>query len=182
MAALFARGREAGVCVLVATQELVDLDRASRGLRDQVLGNTTIKLVHRQDVPQSARMVAQMIGTEMIWEETHYIGAPFGYDTGRGTRRQVERFVVHPNTIMTLPQGQAVMIAKGQQASVQIVQVEPPARALAPDAVAATGQRSDSASKWRPAASRWVRATERDAARSPTPRSASPRDNGPELG
>ena len=48
---LLARGREAGVSVLVATQELADLDRAAPGLRDQVLGNTAFKLAHRQDVP-----------------------------------------------------------------------------------------------------------------------------------
>jgi hypothetical protein len=132
MAALFARGREAGMCVLVATQELVDLERAARGLRDQILGNTTIKLVHRQDVPESALTVAQMSGTELVWEETRYIGSPFGYDTGRGTRRQVERFVVHPNTIKTLPRGQAVVIAKDPVARTDIVRVSPPARRAPP--------------------------------------------------
>ncbi len=128
MAALFARGRGAGVCVLVATQELVDLERAGRGLRDQVVGNTALKLVHRQDVPASALMVAQMIGTERVWEETRYTGTPFGFDTGRGTRRQVERSLVHPNTIMTLPRGQAVVIAKDPVASVRITHVSPPER------------------------------------------------------
>jgi hypothetical protein len=132
LAALFARGREAGVSALVATQELVDLERASRGLRDQILGNTTLKIIHRQDVPESALMVAQMIGTEMVWEETRHIGAPFGYDTGRGTRRQVERFSVHPNTIKTLPAGRAVVMAKSPEASVEIVQVTPPARHAQP--------------------------------------------------
>ena len=53
--ALLARGREAGVSVLLATQELADLDRAARGLRDQVLGNTAVKIAHRQDVPASAQ-------------------------------------------------------------------------------------------------------------------------------
>ncbi len=128
LAALFARGRESGMSALVATQELVDLERASRGLRDQILGNTTIKLVHRQDVHESAQMVAQMIGTQVVWDETRYVGAPFGYDTGRGTRRQVERFIVHPNTIKTLPPGRVVVMAKAPEASVEIAQVTPPAR------------------------------------------------------
>ena len=57
--ALLARGREAGVGVLLATQELADLDRAARGLRDQVLGNTAVKIAHRQDVPESAETVAR---------------------------------------------------------------------------------------------------------------------------
>jgi type IV secretory pathway TraG/TraD family ATPase VirD4 len=128
MLALIARGREAGVSVVVATQELVDLERAARGLRDQILGNTAVKVIHRQDVPESAQLVAQMIGTERVWEETRGVGPPFGLDTGRSTRRLVEQFVVHPNTIKTLPRGQAVVIAKIPRAGTRIVQVTPPAR------------------------------------------------------
>jgi type IV secretory pathway TraG/TraD family ATPase VirD4 len=128
ISALFARARGAGMSVLLATQELVDLERAARGLRDQVIGNTAIKLVHRQEVHDSALTVAQMAGTELVWEETRQIGSPFGQDTGRGTRRQVERFVVHPNTIKTLAPGEAVLIVKDPSASVRIVQVSPPAR------------------------------------------------------
>jgi len=37
---LLARGRESGVSLLVATQEMADLERAAAGLSDQVLGNT----------------------------------------------------------------------------------------------------------------------------------------------
>ena len=66
--ALLARGREAGVSVLLATQELADLDRAARGFRDQVLGITAVKLAHRQDVPASAQTIAEMAGTERVWE------------------------------------------------------------------------------------------------------------------
>jgi type IV secretory pathway TraG/TraD family ATPase VirD4 len=72
-----------------------------------------------------------MIGTETVWEETRYTGAPFGYDTGRASRRQAERFVVHPNTIKTLPRGQAVVIAKDPEASVRIVRVAPSPRSAA---------------------------------------------------
>src|SRR6202011_4113709 len=87
--ALLARGRESGFSVLLATQELADLDRAAPGLRDQVLGNTAVKIAHRQDVPTSAQTVAQMAGTIRAWEETRQMGGRlFGrYDTGRGTRR-----------------------------------------------------------------------------------------------
>ena len=97
MLALLARGREAGVAVLLATQELADLDRAAPGFRDQVLGIISVKLAHRQDVPASARMIAEMIGTERVWEETRDLQSPFGRRTAsRGTRREVERYVVAP--------------------------------------------------------------------------------------
>ena len=123
--ALFARGREAGVSVLLATQELTDLDRAARGLRDQVLGNTALKIAHRQDVPASARAVAELIGTELVWEESRHFGGR-GALLARGTLRQVQRFRIHPDAIASLPTGTAVMITKVPRTRVQVLQVSPP--------------------------------------------------------
>ncbi len=123
---LLARCRESGVSVLLATQELADLDRAAPGLRDQVLGSTAVKIVHRQDVPASARTVAQMAGTETVWEHTRQTSAHpvFGdHDTGRGTRREAERFLIHPNEISSLPPGEAVLITKVPRAAVRTVRV-----------------------------------------------------------
>ena len=54
--------------MLLATQELTDLDRAAPGFREQVLGIISLKLAHRQDVPASARMISDMIGTEIVWD------------------------------------------------------------------------------------------------------------------
>jgi conjugal transfer pilus assembly protein TraD len=125
---LLARGRESGASVLLATQELADLDRAAPGLRDQVLGNTAVKLAHRQDVPASAQTIAQMAGTERVWEETERIrGALLGdRHAGRGTRRQVEQFVVHPNEIKSLPTGRAVLITKLPSMRTRTVDVRAP--------------------------------------------------------
>ena len=125
--ALLARGREAGLSVVVATQELADLDRAAVGLRDQVLGVTALKIVHRQEVPQSARTIAQIIGTERAWEETRQTAGRLlgGYDTGRGTRHRVERFIVHPNEIQSLRTGEAVVISKLMEGGPQRARIEP---------------------------------------------------------
>ncbi len=124
---LLARGREAGVSVLLATQELADLERAGPGFRDQVLGNTAVKLAHRQDVPHSARLVAEMAGTRTVWETTRGLGGTWG-SGGRGTRRQVEQFIVDPNDIKSLRTGQMVMLAKQPKASARMVRVTPPQR------------------------------------------------------
>ncbi len=126
--ALLARGRESGVTVLLATQELADLDRAAPGLRDQVLGNTAVKIAHRQDVPASAQTIAQMAGTETVWEETRQVGHGLlgRYDTGRGTRRASEQFIVHPNAIKSLATGEAVLITKLPRAAVRTVRITPP--------------------------------------------------------
>jgi hypothetical protein len=127
---LIARGREPGVVVVLATQELADLDRAAHGLRDQVLGTAAVKIAHRQDVPASADAFAQMVGTVRVWEETRRIGgsAFARYDTGRGTRREVERFALHPNVIKELRTGEAVVITKQPAARARTVRVGPPRR------------------------------------------------------
>jgi conjugal transfer pilus assembly protein TraD len=128
LVALFARGREGGVATLAATQEMADFDRAARGLRDQVLGNTAVKVAHRQDVPASAQVIAQMAGTEKAWEETEQIGGSLltGYPGNRGTRRQVDQFVVHPNEIKSLGTGDAVLISKLRGGRAQTIRIDPP--------------------------------------------------------
>lgn len=129
--ALLARGRESGVPVLLATQEFSDLDRAGRGVRDQVSGVTALKIAHRQDVPASARMIAEMAGTERVWEHSYQTGGHllFGrYDTGRGMRREVERFIIDPNEIKSLPVGEAVVITKVPRTQARAVRISPPPR------------------------------------------------------
>ncbi len=129
--ALLARGREAGVSVLLATQELADLDRSARGLRDQVLGNTAVKIAHRQDVPQSAETVARLAGTVRDWERSYAIrpGRWGGADLRHGTLRQVDRFVVEPDRVRTLQTGEAVVIVKTPSSRTHVTQVlRPPAR------------------------------------------------------
>jgi conjugal transfer pilus assembly protein TraD len=135
MLALFARGRESGLGVLAATQELSDLDRAAPGLRDQVLGNTAIKLAHRQDVPSSAQTIAQLAGTETAWEETQRIGGPLlgGLRTAGGTRRQTEQFIVPPNQVKTLRTGEAVLISKLRAARPETIRVRPPVERGGPE-------------------------------------------------
>jgi type IV secretory pathway TraG/TraD family ATPase VirD4 len=130
--ALFARGREAGISCIVATQEMADLDRAGRGVRDQILGNTAFKLILRQDVPESADVVAQIAGTEKVWEETQQIGGTIfrGFPAG-GTRREREQFIVHPNEIKSLRTGDAVLISKLRGERARTIRVTPPQRATA---------------------------------------------------
>jgi conjugal transfer pilus assembly protein TraD len=127
--ALFARGREAGVSGLIATQEMADLDRAGHGVRDQILGNTAVKLVLRQDVPESANLVAQIAGTKRVWEETRQIGGSiFGGLPPGGTRRETDQFVIHPNAIKSLRTGDAVLISKLRGERAQTIRVTPPGR------------------------------------------------------
>jgi type IV secretory pathway TraG/TraD family ATPase VirD4 len=111
--ALLARGREAGVTTLIATQELNDLERAARGFRDQVMGIVGLTLAHRQEVHTSATMISQLAGTEWAWVETENMRGPFARrGLSQGTRRLEEQPVVHPNEIKALTAGEVVMFTK----------------------------------------------------------------------
>jgi conjugal transfer pilus assembly protein TraD len=111
---LLARGREAGVGVLLATQELADLDRAARGLRDQVIGNTKVKIAHRQDVPESAATVARLAGTYKQWERSYTIEPdPLGGAVRRVTNRLVDTFRAPPETVRSQRTGEAIVIRSG---------------------------------------------------------------------
>jgi conjugal transfer pilus assembly protein TraD len=129
--ALLARGREAGVGVLLATQELADLERAGRGFRDQVLGITAVTLAHRQEVHESALAVSRMAGTKLVWRETRPLGRGRtlrgGRSAPRGTMREHEEPVVHPNTIKRLPTGQAVLVTHVGSPTVARVRIDPAA-------------------------------------------------------
>jgi conjugal transfer pilus assembly protein TraD len=132
---LIARSREPLMSVLLATQEMADLERLAAGFRDQVLGIVGMTIAHRQSVPASAEMIARMIGTQTVWKYTEAIhrgptlGEVFSRNwkqpTALGTRREVEEFRIHPNIIKDLPVGRAVLITKIPTASARIVQAIP---------------------------------------------------------
>ncbi len=127
--ALIARGRSAGVSVLLATQELADLDRVSRGFRQQVIGSTAVKIAHRQDVPESAWEVARLSGSEKTWErswsqpERMLMG---GQRTGpRVNSRLVDRYRVDPSVVQSLKTGEAVVITKLPRSETRLARIRP---------------------------------------------------------
>jgi hypothetical protein len=120
--------------VILATQELADLNAAGDGFREQVLGNTALKIGFRQDVPESAELWAAMAGTRPGWAETiqtaHRSAGPLavatGQATGTGSLRQVEEYRVHPNEIKAFPQGRCLLIRKHPAHCVQVLDVVVP--------------------------------------------------------
>ena len=112
--------------VLLATQELADLNRAGHGLADQILGITAVKIAHRQDVHASAQTVAQMAGTERVWESSYQLAAgavrTAPHEPGDPPVRSSSS-MIHPNTVKTLKTGQAVVITKHPEASARTVRV-----------------------------------------------------------
>jgi hypothetical protein len=129
--ALLARGREAGVGVLLATQELADLDRAARGLRDQVLGNTSLKIAHRQDVPESAAAVARLAGQVKVWDRSYQQqGGALGGRVMRTTTRLVDANAIDQEQVRSFRTGEALVIIKSPESSARVTRIQPPAPEL----------------------------------------------------
>ena len=118
IARLFGRGRSAGMSLLLGTQELADLHPPEHpNLADQVLGNVTTLIAHRQVVPDSAEQIAAIAGTRGTWVHTqrtdHRLnGTGSAQDTG--TRTRGREFAVHPDEIKQLPTGWAVVACPGR--------------------------------------------------------------------
>jgi Type IV secretion-system coupling protein DNA-binding domain len=115
VARLFARGRSAGLSLVLATQELADLAAAGHGaLREQVLGNVEALIAYRQTVPQSADLIADVAGTRPAWVTTQRtVPTLLGPRGLGGTRRRMHEHVVHPTRIKQLRPGEAIVIAPG---------------------------------------------------------------------
>lgn len=126
---LVTRGREAGICVVLATQELADLTSVSPAFCDQVLGDTNVKIIHRQDVADSAERLAATMGTDRSWDVSLSQASAAGLFAGRRNRNltwyPVDRSTVEPSDLLRLPQGIAVLVAKQPRLRVERVQVVP---------------------------------------------------------
>ncbi len=129
VARLFGRARSAGVSLILATQELADLKNTGDGaLREQTLGNVETVIAHRQNVPESAELIAAMAGTRPAWITTQQTdeGLLATGPSGRGTRRRGYEFEIHPSHIKRLSTGHAVAITPGSIQKPTITQINHP--------------------------------------------------------
>jgi conjugal transfer pilus assembly protein TraD len=102
---LFGRARSAGMSLVLGTQELSDLRAAGHdGLLEQILGNLTTLVAHRQVVPDSADLVARLAGTRGAW----HVSAS---STGQRTRTRVREYVFSPQHLLDMPRGCAAVFS-----------------------------------------------------------------------
>jgi hypothetical protein len=105
------KSRGAGFHVILSTQELADLRTGGdEELMEQVLGNTNVKIIHRQDVPASAELLSSLIGTREDMSITRQINEAGA--TGMGTISEQRSFIVHPDEIKRLEVGEAFVLKK----------------------------------------------------------------------
>jgi hypothetical protein len=101
---LFRRASGAGISLLMATLEISDLSLPGREmLLKQVMGNLTALVAHRQMVPDSATLLANVAGTEGAWTATVN-------SDGRSTRSRVLEYLFHPNRMKNMRAGHAVVM------------------------------------------------------------------------
>ena len=119
---LFARARSAGISLLLATQELSDLRLPGREmLLEQVMGNLSVVIAHRQVVPESAALISNISGRHGVWKVSRR-------SDGATTRTRTREPVLNPDTVAGLGQGWAAVIVLGGAASVRITHVSTPAQ------------------------------------------------------
>jgi type IV secretory pathway TraG/TraD family ATPase VirD4 len=117
VAGLFGRARGAGISLMLGTQELADLRVPGlEQLHDQVMGNLTSLIAHRQVVPASATLIAEVAGTEGAWSTSMH-------SDGKSTRSRGREFVVHPDEIKGLPRGHAIVIVPTAKRPVRITRI-----------------------------------------------------------
>ncbi len=123
---LFARARSAGIGLLLATQELSDLRLPGREmLLEQVMGNLSVVIAHRQVVPESAALISSISGRHGVWKVSRR-------SDGATTRTRIRESVLNPDRITGLGQGWAAVIVLGGAASVRITRVCAPGLVGAP--------------------------------------------------
>ena len=119
VAGRFQRARSAGMSLMLATQELADMRRVDEGFDEQIVGNVEWILAGRQNNPTSAETVAGLAGTEEVWVHTFQTDdialrskAPFGRESGMGTRHRGREYLVSPDEIKRLPVGRMLLVEK----------------------------------------------------------------------
>lgn len=104
VAHLFGRARSAGINLLLGTQELSDLRADGRAqLRDQVLGNLSSLIAHRQVVCESAELVSRLAGSRGAWRTTQT-------SSGGWTRSRSSASQLSVDRIRSLPVGDAAIL------------------------------------------------------------------------
>lgn len=114
---LFARARSAGVSLLLGTQELSDVRLYGREtLLDQIVGNLSTLIVHRQVVPASAELIASLAGARGAWRTSRR-------SDGAVTRTRGYEKVLQPDEVVRLVRGLAAVIGLSDGGGARIARI-----------------------------------------------------------
>ncbi len=109
------RARSAGISVIIAHQDRADLRSISEEFQSRVEANTNTTIVSGVKDPKDADHYAGMMGTKKVMKETIRVtSGGWSGDTPTGDKsvREVDEFVLHPNKIRSLKQGEVLSISR----------------------------------------------------------------------
>lgn len=107
---LFQRARGHGAGLLLGTQEKGSLAKVSDSFVETVIVNANVLMVHVQSM--NAEFYANLYGTRTVMRESSQIfeeGSLVGqnvYKSGQGNISEADEYVVHPNQLRSLTQGE----------------------------------------------------------------------------
>lgn len=107
------KSRSANVGIVFAHQALGDIKTLGDAIANSILTNANLKVFMRGNDPESAEYFSKVIGTVKNIKHTSRTKRSLWKDenTGDGTAREVDEFIVHPNRFKSeLGVGEAVMV------------------------------------------------------------------------
>ncbi len=114
---LFARAGGAGVSLVLGTQELADMRVPGREVMlEQIMGNLSVLVAHRQVVPHSAELLAAMTETRGVWRTSRH-------GDGKLTRTRGLDRALRAGQVMSLAQGRAAVIGLSDGGGVSIARM-----------------------------------------------------------
>ncbi len=112
---LLNKARSANVQLTLAHQSLGDLTAVSPSFANQILDNTNTKIIFRLDSPDTSEFFARLAGTRKSQKKTEQVNNSLflgSSQTGLGTTRDTEEFIISPNEFRKLGRGEAFVITK----------------------------------------------------------------------
>ena len=104
------KGRSSGFMIHMVHQTLSDLKRIGQEFAGQIMGNTNVHFVFRQDWPEDSETWAKYFGTQAKIKSTYQ--TENSLQTGAASNREVQEFQISPNDIRNLKIGRCVMNIK----------------------------------------------------------------------
>jgi hypothetical protein len=108
--------RSTGIGLNLFFQGIADLETISKPLAHQILGNTKIKIILRQDIDTDVETWSSMAGTEDAEIQSHQMdnSALGASRTGMGNMHEGKKMKIDFDVFKNLNVGQAVVINKGR--------------------------------------------------------------------
>ncbi len=114
---LFARAGGAGVSLVLGTQELADMRVPGREmLLEQIMGNLSVLVAHRQVVPDSAELLSAMTEARGVWRTSRH-------GDGRITRARGLDRALRAEQVTGLAQGWAAVIGLSEGGRVSVARM-----------------------------------------------------------